>query len=135
MIKAEFAFEDWLSYFIMKKEEVESFELYDDDSILIYLKDGRTLWYDPILKTGRLVRMNGKVTPDEKEWNSHFGISLQRRMRQKGVLQYELSEMTGISVVTLSSYINGKRKPSGHNIALIAQALGCTERDLMHFPD
>ena len=45
-------------------------------------------------------------------------------MRRKVITQKELSEMTGISEVSINHYISEKRIPSAANLERIANALG-----------
>ena len=58
-----------------------------------------------------------------------FQYLLKREMR--GVTESELSKMTGISVVTISQYRNGKKIPNVRNLRKIAHVLGCTPDDLI----
>ena len=65
----------------------------------------------------------------DQNFERTFRYVLKREMR--GVSEMELSEMTGISAVTISKYLHGKSIPNGRNIRKIAMALGCTPNDLM----
>lgn len=65
----------------------------------------------------------GEMT--ECEWRNEFASRLNRKMEQAFIDQTELSERTGISKVTLSSYMNGRSTPSVYNLRKIANALNC----------
>lgn len=65
----------------------------------------------------------GEMT--EYEWRNEFAARLKRKMDQAFVDQTILSERTGISKATLSSYMNGKSTPSIYNLRKIANTLNC----------
>lgn len=133
--RADYIFEDFVAFNYPLRDDVVSYELYDDDSILIQMIDGYTIWYDSIFKACRYLRPDNDGDIDDAVWRKMFGLFLQRRMRKRGVLQRELSEMTGISTVTLSSYMQGKSLPNVLNLKRLADALDCTMDDFAHFPD
>jgi putative transcriptional regulator len=51
-------------------------------------------------------------------------------LHRKSMTQAELSEITGISTSTISSYISNRRKMELRNAKIIATALKCTIDDL-----
>lgn len=65
---------------------------------------------------------------EEEVFERCFRYLLRRAMR--GVSEMELSDRTGISVVTLSQYRNGKTLPTLKNLRKLADALDCTPNDL-----
>lgn len=69
----------------------------------------------------------------EESWSKEFGIRLYKIMNERGISQNELSEMTGISKVSLSKYMNGKAIPSAYNARRIARALDCSMYELYEF--
>ena len=73
-----------------------------------------------------------KYDGSEEEWRCEFSKRLNKRMRLMFMNQYTLSELTGISSVTISKYMNGKATPSGHNLDKIAAALRCSISELMN---
>lgn len=54
---------------------------------------------------------------------STFGKCLDRIMREKGIGRGELKDLTGISLQSISNYLNDKRKPDCEMVAEIAAAL------------
>lgn len=66
--------------------------------------------------------------------NHIFGKNLKALLDDKGISQTKLSKLTGFSEVSVSNWIN-KRTPSQSSRVLIADALGCTEQDLMGYSD
>ena len=62
----------------------------------------------------------------EQQCREEFSIRLKRLMYRQGVTQKELSEETGISEMTISNYMNGKRTPSFYNVDKISKALKCS---------
>lgn len=77
--------------------------------------------YDPYASTDRL---------DEDMWKDNFAKRLTNRMRTGCISQSILSDLTGISMVTLSKYMNGRAIPSGYNLDRIARALKCSIAEL-----
>lgn len=105
----------------------------DDDEIKIVLKDGRSLIYNPILDKLRWADRDDEKNldgfPSEYSYRKTFGMHLESMMIKKGYTQVRLSELTGISEVSLSNYINGKATPSLYNAEKIARALRCSTSD------
>ena len=67
---------------------------------------------------------------DETEWREKFAERLCYKMMLAGIEQWKLSQLTGISEVSLSKYMNGRTTPSGYNIERIARALNCSASEL-----
>lgn len=67
---------------------------------------------------------------DEDEWVKEFSYRLHKKMRMVGINQDGLSELTGISRVSINKYINGKSIPSVYNLEKIAWALNCPTSEL-----
>ena len=67
---------------------------------------------------------------DEDEWINKFKDKLNKKMRMFGMNQDELSELTGISRVSINKYINGKAIPNTYNLDKIAWALRCSTSEL-----
>ena len=70
---------------------------------------------------------------DEELYKKEFSSNLQRVLNDKNVSQRKLSEDTGISEVSISRYLNGKRIPSFYTIEKIALALKCSTDEFRCF--
>ena len=70
---------------------------------------------------------------EEAEWRERFSARLRHKMRKVGITRNDLSDMTGISTVTLSKYLNGVSTPSIYKLDKIARALNCSLRYLTKF--
>ena len=70
----------------------------------------------------------------EDRWRIHFARRLYKKMLQRGFDQQELSLRTGISINTISKYMNGHSTPSFYNAYKMANALECSVSDFLHFP-
>lgn len=68
----------------------------------------------------------------EEEWRKVFSSRLYNRLITLGMSQETLSEITGISRVTLSKYFNGKATPSFYNADKIARALKSSLTELTY---
>ena len=63
----------------------------------------------------------------EQEWREAFSKRLKKLAYMQGPYnQKQLAELSGISEVTISYYINGLRAPKADNILRLANALNCT---------
>ena len=103
--------------------------------ITIKLLDGRIFLYDFIDKTIReLNTFDGEEQySSEKDWVKEFSKRFNRRVRLSGLTQKEISELTDISVQTLSRYSTGKGIPSAMNLSRLARALKCSPSELVDF--
>lgn len=100
-----------------------AYELY------VQLDDGKTLAFDFIDKTIHVVKPDSKQISDVERINE-FGRRLRRLMHAKGLTQNDLSEITGISQATISSYITGRVVPSFIKVDKICRALNCSMDEL-----
>lgn len=111
-------------------DEIKSVELYSNYEILIETELGIRMLYDDRDQTIDVV--NGHQ--EESDWRRRFGRQLRSRMNWSGISQEELSKETGISITSLSMYMNGRTVPSIYNAKKIADALACSVDDLLRFP-
>lgn len=95
------------------------------------LKDGTRLAFDHCEETLRYLPKD-ESSMTEEEYRKEFGIRLSRRMRRKGMMQSELSELTGITQANISNYINGRTAPGLYTLDKIARALDCSLEDLRY---
>ena len=58
--------------------------------------------------------------------SKEIGSRLQKLLYEKNMSQRELSEIIGVTDVTVSRYVSGERVPKADIAARIAQALGTT---------
>lgn len=130
MATKEWMLQNLKMYFPWIINEAESVEIYDDLDLLITTRSGGRYLYDDFDKTIQQL----KEERDEVDWKRQFGIRLRKLMRRRGIIQSELSEMIGVSVTSLSSYMNGRSVPSIYVAEKMAEALGCSVNDLLHFP-
>lgn len=93
--------------------------------LLIELNNGSVVSYDEIEHSIRYLPQDSNNLT-EAECKNEFGIRLNRIMRRKGITQFELSEMTGITQPAISNYMTGKTTPSFYNVDKIAKALDCS---------
>lgn len=66
----------------------------------------------------------------EDAWRRNFSKRLIVKMKRTGINQDRLSRLSGISIVTLSHYMNGLASPSGYNLQRLSNALGCSVTEL-----
>lgn len=60
-----------------------------------------------------------------------ISINLEKLLNSKGITVEELSEMTGLSISTISDYIRTYKFPSARALSLIAKALDCKTEELL----
>ena len=58
--------------------------------------------------------------------SKEIGTRLQKLLQEKDISQRELSEIIGVTDVTVSRYVRGERVPKADIATKIAQALGTT---------
>lgn len=71
-----------------------------------------------------------EISTNEDTWRKNFSKRLVIKMRRQGISQDRLSQRSGISIVTLSRYMNGLATPSGFNLQRLSRALGCSVTEL-----
>lgn len=84
---------------------------------------------------GNRLRQSSRILDDEcirteQMWRDNFSERLIQKMNEAGIGQWRLSQLTGISEVSLSRYMNGKATPSCYNVDRIANALRCSIPEL-----
>ena len=106
--------------------------------ITVTMSDSKIYLYDfinnriiPIRKRSNIDELRDDISRNEESWRKNFSKRLKIRMSRKGVSQDRLSEMTGISKVTLSKYMNGLASPSGYNLERLSRSLGCSVSELV----
>jgi len=107
----------------------------DKSEIVVILDDGVKMAYESFDDTIRTIKSEyiSSEVMDEVSYRKKFSDALRYQMRMSGIIQYELSEQTGISVQTLSKYLRGTATPSAYNIFKIANALGCPISKLISY--
>lgn len=108
-------------------ELVDNVASYYEDRLgylIVEMRDGRMLVYDD---------ENSNLMDQSKfTCKKDFGTRLRLIMRRRCITQKELSEKSGISVSTISHYMNCQRSPSFEVACLLANALGCSIEDFRY---
>lgn len=124
-------------------DEIEKCEICewipDKQGILITMLNGRCVTYNNILKAyefGRsleiLEERHDPSHDDEQVFRSQFASRLYERLMLQEMTQEELAIETGLSVGTISNYVNAETKVSFFAVFKIAKALRCTAEELMY---
>lgn len=102
--------------------------------VVFILDDGNEVRYNFYNKNIRFIagKRKKRELEDETELRNIFMQRLNDKMYLRGYTLERLSDATGISVVTLYKYTNGKSTPSIYNIKRLANVLDCTVEDLMY---
>lgn len=116
-------------------ERMKSWSPYDETRIIIEMGEDYHYIYDMSDDSLNLFinRVETEELLSEEEWLERFGRRLCAKMKKAGISQGELSEMTGISTVSISKYMNGRAMPSAYKLKQIARCLGCYYRELIEF--
>lgn len=105
--------------------------------IVMWLNDGSKVLYNYTSKTMRTMKCRDRGEESsyssEEEWKADFATVLSRKMRAKNMTQKELAELTGVSSMLISKYMNGKSSPGVYNLMKIAEALECFPTELISF--
>lgn len=57
---------------------------------------------------------------------------LKEILKFKGIKQNYLAQRIGVSVVTMSNWVNGKAAPSTKNLEKLSEVLDVSEKDIVH---
>lgn len=138
--RGQIIFDEFKLYFpSIAKESIKEWYLSDDGEITIEYEDGGLVIYDNVDHTMRYISPDHKnfrlEDLDENRWRSEFGQRLCRMMRYNGINQKELSELSGISEHTISSYTLGRSTPSAYTLSRLARAFECQIEDLIKFEE
>lgn len=104
--------------------------------VTVRLRDGSKYSYDYLGKICRRVCNSDyreNRLKSEEEIADEFSYRLYKKMRHRNVTQRELSDITGISVPAIGSYIRGEKMPSLYNVYLLSRALACSISELADF--
>ena len=118
------------TYYPFLDEEVSSWSPNGLNSIIAELFDGTIIEYNDALRSFRTVR---KFDETEESWKREFASKLIKMMANKGCDQTYLSEISGVSQVSISNYLNKKAIPNCYTVFKLSKALGCNVSDLMDF--
>ena len=125
-------YDDFILYTRYSEDEIATWYRSGRYEITVKFKDGRIIIWDYETKTRKYIHSEEQSFNNEEEWRKIFSSNLKKAMNDRYITQLELSERTGISIQSLSKYINEKATPSAYNIELIANALGCSTSELYH---
>ena len=117
-------------------DKIEKWYPHGELSIIIELADGGAYLYDSIMGSFRYASSLEKLLQapeDEEKWRIAFSLRLYRTMRMRGFTQDELAWRVGVSVGSMSNYVNGVRVPSIYTIRKIAKELKCSVDELINF--
>ena len=118
------------TYYPFLDSEVRSWSPNGINSIIAELLDGTVIEYNDALRSFRTVR---KFDGTEESWKREFSSKLIKMMANKGCDQTYLSEISGVSQVSISNYLNKKAIPNCYTVFKLSKALGCSVTDLMEF--
>ena len=127
-------FDDMCVYYSFLTDDAIDWRVTGPNEIIVTLGDSTMVRYNGL--THRYTVLSKNVSEDdyfmsEEECKREFGMRLRKCMYERAMSQTRLSELTDISQVMLSKYINGKGLPGYYNISRIARALKCSVDDLM----
>lgn len=105
------------------------------DCITIKLENGEKYEYEHGLNIIRKIQTyeSDPLDIEDGEWSNIFASNIRRRMSMCCINQERICELTGISSVSMSKYMNGKAIPSTRNLCKIAKALKCSASELVNF--
>lgn len=103
--------------------------------ITVILEDGTKILYDSIDKTFQNISFRERegYVMNEDVCRREFSYKLRDQMLVQGVTQHELAEVSGVSRISISNYLNRKNTASLYTAYRLAKALGCDLRDLITF--
>ena len=82
-----------------------------------------------------IIFTKGVIFMSEIEWIKIFGDNLREMLEEECMSQRDLSEETGLSIITINRYINKQQMPTIKAVLSISYALNCNVSDLIDFGD
>ena len=130
----EWLWSNFVDYFRPDFDKVEDIRKVDMDEILVIYKDGTRWLYNERGNCFRGLPLDPENMTDE-EVVFEFMQRFRSVRRSRAYSLTDLSEMTGISLATLSRYDNGETTPTVVNLRKLAKVLRCDLEDLvlMHY--
>ena len=103
--------------------------------IEVTLNDGTRWHYDFFKRSLRCIarKSEDKLDQTKEVYRKEFGRRLKDILKDNMITQRMLSDMTGISINTISSYIRGVTSPDAWTIKIIANAIPCSPLELIDF--
>lgn len=106
--------------------------------LTIYLSDGRRVIYNNRFNVVRILPRANELGdeapyPPESSWQVEFSVKLRSKMKECGITQKRLAELTGISQQVISCYALGKSTPNSYYMLKLARVLGCSVSELTDF--
>ena len=126
---AEKLFDNMRLYFPIIAERVVKYREDSQDLLITEMEDGNVFLYDDIDNSIRRIDYDSE-SMTEANCRHEFGKRLRRLMLRSGITQEDLSERTGISQASISTYMTGRNTPSFYNVVKIANVLNCSIDDL-----
>lgn len=96
-------------------------------------EDGSRIIYNDLDKTICYIPNRDIDKMNTCDWKKAFSRKIYRLMRNRGMTQKYLSELTGIPEATISSYMKGNSMPSAQNVRLLAKAFEISIDKLYEF--
>lgn len=118
-------------WFPSTAKKADKYEV-DGDLLIAELNDGTTVCYDDMFNSISTIKNNNNDWLSDLQIRKEFGRRVYRKMLRQGLSQKDLSELSGLSEVILSRYLNGKSSPTLQTIYKIAKALNCSADDLIY---
>lgn len=122
---------------VLRYQHPPLFEIYETEQELgffewcVKLNNGTRVLYVP--RAEELLVLPPDVDdPSEQTFKLLFGRRLRMIMRDREINRVQLSEITGISKMSIGRYINGTSLPSGYTIRKFARALNCSTDDFFY---
>lgn len=131
------AYENWCIQQNLECAEVLDWYPSAHMEITVKLSDDTTMVYEfigdkcyEVKNTNAVMYSDKRITDSEIKWRKNFADRLWKKMNKSGIGRDRLSELTGISTVTLSKYLNARATPSAFNLERISNVLKCSVSEL-----
>ena len=117
--------------FVKKSDIAEIKELNEWDVLIVY-KDGKKVIYDRYTNYHRNIFYASIHELTDEQEKKEFAERLRIMMKRKYITQEQLAELTGISRITISRYINGTCLPNVLVVRKFAKVLDCSMDELFY---
>ena len=120
-------FNEMQAYFPFLAEDAVDGYSNGPNEIVVILSNGDKVRYNAVTKVYSMTHDR------EVNYRKEFADRLELCMQSRGMNQSRISDVSGISRVTISKYLNGRCLPTYEHISRLARALHCSPDDLVYY--
>lgn len=124
-------YEDFLLLTAYDDSEVYDWRPGVHNELIVYLHNGDIISYNCMSHECVRVATGNRDDVDE-DFGMRVSTNLKRIMNKRFMTQRDLAEKSGLTILSINNYVNGRTIPSFDSAVKLADALNCTVSDLAY---